>query len=124
MRGRERRRVIEAIADHENAAALRLQRFDRRDLAGRLEAVQPCEAERGRDRRDRRAVARQDQNVEAELRQRLPTIAASGRVSAVSRGSPARRCVKAITDGPGSRRASVRCDTTELALPRRASAPR
>ena len=38
MRGGERRRVVEAVADHEHAAALRLQQLDDGDLLGRRRA--------------------------------------------------------------------------------------
>ena len=67
MRGSERRRVVDAVADHENAAALRLQRLDHGDLLGRVRARRARgNAERGGNRRHRRrAVAGQNAQVEA-----------------------------------------------------------
>ena len=71
MRRGQRRRVVEPVADHQHAAALRLQRLDERDLLGRLETGTPVrDAERGGDRRHRiGAVAREDRQIEAKRRE-------------------------------------------------------
>ncbi len=73
MRGRERGRIVQPVADHEDAAALRLEQIDDRDLLHRVEPGEPlAHAQRRRNRRDRgRPVARQDDHVEPARLERL-----------------------------------------------------
>ena len=59
MGGRQRRRVVEAVADHQHAAARGFERVERRDLVCRLQGGLPIgNSECRRDRRHRfRSIA-------------------------------------------------------------------
>src|SRR5215467_9776346 len=72
MSGRERRRVIDAVADHQDATACGRQRGHGRDLLGRLHAGAPLrDAERLCGQCHRLdAIARHDVQIEAALRKR------------------------------------------------------
>ena len=74
MRGGERRRVVEAVADHQDAAALALQRFDdARSFppASIRPAIARCRARSATGRTASIAVAGQNVQLEPEPAQRL-----------------------------------------------------
>src|SRR5664279_5461669 len=73
MRGGERRRVVETVADHQDAAAMSFERFDECDLVGRLQATLPIDdAERAGDRLHCVfAIAGQDVQIEPKPAKRL-----------------------------------------------------
>src|ERR1700760_2661504 len=72
MGGGDRRRIVEAVADHEYTMALVLQVLDQRDLVGRLHVASPmCNVEFGGDRGDGLlAVAGKNEQSEAKRAQR------------------------------------------------------
>jgi hypothetical protein len=71
VRGDKGGRIVQSVADHENAAALRFQKLDVRDFFGRRQAGAPMfDAKLLRDRRDSgRPVAGEHNKIKSALAQ-------------------------------------------------------